>query len=66
MRHPQRQTERPETLYIGANTLAGTDPKSILSSVEKMLDAPGGWENPFGDGKAAQRILKITLDYLNR
>jgi len=59
-------TERPETLQIGANTLAGTNPQKILNSVEKMLNAPKYWENPYGDGKAAERILKITLDYLTK
>jgi UDP-N-acetylglucosamine 2-epimerase (non-hydrolysing) len=56
-------TERPETIQVGANTLAGTNPQDILDSVEKMLDTSTNWTNPFGDGKAAEKISKITQSY---
>jgi UDP-N-acetylglucosamine 2-epimerase (non-hydrolysing) len=52
-------TERPETLDVGANVIAGVDPRSIADAAEKMLDTPRSWENPFGDGKAGDRIIKI-------
>lgn len=56
-------TERPETIDVGSNVLAGADSDRILSSVEKMLNEGGEWKNPFGDGHASQRILKlINLD----
>ena len=56
-------TERPETLDVGANVLAGTKPKSILEKVSIMLERPRNWANPFGNGKAGERIVKILLDY---
>ncbi|MEM3587224.1 MAG: UDP-N-acetylglucosamine 2-epimerase (non-hydrolyzing) [Nitrososphaerales archaeon] len=52
-------TERPETLEVGSNLLAGADPRGIVEKVEIMLGRSNNWENPFGDGKAACRIIEI-------
>jgi len=51
-------TERPETLEVGGNTLAGANPGAILSSAGKMLPAERNWPNPFGDGQAGVRIVE--------
>jgi len=50
-------TERPETVDAGANRLSSCDPARIERSVAAMLGA-SEWENPFGDGDAAERILE--------
>lgn len=50
-------TERPETIEVGSNTLAGVSPVSILEGARKMVNARRDWQNPLGDGKAAKRIL---------
>jgi UDP-N-acetylglucosamine 2-epimerase (non-hydrolysing) len=55
-------TERPETLEVGSNMLAGADAARILECVEVMLDKKDKWGNPFGDGKAAARIVKIITE----
>ena len=52
-------TERPETLEVGSNILAGTSPRGILEKTKLMLKASNGWRNPFGDGKASKKIVKI-------
>ncbi len=52
-------TERPETLEVGSNVLAGTDPTEIVKKARYMLNKPNNWPNPFGDGKAAERIVNI-------
>ena len=52
-------TERPETLDIGANILAGTNPKKILDCMSVMYNKKDKWNNPFGTGKAAERIVDI-------
>jgi len=52
-------TERPETLEVGSNVLAGTNPERILEGVRFMLKEDRRWENPFGDGKAGERIVEI-------
>jgi UDP-N-acetylglucosamine 2-epimerase (non-hydrolysing) len=50
-------TERPETLDVGSNVLAGTNPDRIVQMAKLMLSKTTYWENPFGDGKAAARII---------
>lgn len=57
-------TERPETLDVGSNILAGTEPDNIVRCVKYMLDRSNTWNQPFGDGKAAERIMKIIIDDL--
>jgi len=52
-------TERPETIEVGANILAGTSPGEILECSKVMLGRKKDWENPFGDGKASGRIVDI-------
>ena len=54
-------TERPETVDVGANMLAGTVPVKILECSETMLAKRNDWKNPFGDGKAGVRIIDIIL-----
>ena len=55
-------TERPETLAVGANILAGTDPDRILEAAKTICSAKKSWANPFGEGKTGERIIKILLD----
>jgi UDP-N-acetylglucosamine 2-epimerase (non-hydrolysing) len=52
-------TERPETIDVGANVLAGADPVKIKSCAKTMLNKKGNWKNPFGDGRAAEHIIDI-------
>lgn len=54
-------TERPETLDVGSNELVGTDPEAIVAGGETMLERESTWENPFGDGRAAERILDVLV-----
>jgi UDP-N-acetylglucosamine 2-epimerase (non-hydrolysing) len=58
-------TERPETIAVGANALAGTDPKKMLRQARRMLDAPRRWRNPFGDGRAGERIVDHLVKKLD-
>lgn len=60
----RNNTERPETLDVGSNVLAGTDPERIVECAEKMLKVIPNGENPFGDGRAAERIVDATLEAL--
>jgi UDP-N-acetylglucosamine 2-epimerase (non-hydrolysing) len=54
-------TERPETLEVGANSIAGIEPDLILKKAFQMLKSRREWENPFGDGHASERILNIIF-----
>jgi len=57
----RHNTERPETVEVGSNIVAGTEPGSILRAARKMLKAKRMWRQPFGDGKASERMLEIML-----
>jgi UDP-N-acetylglucosamine 2-epimerase (non-hydrolysing) len=54
-------TERPETLEVGSNVLAGTNQNRILEGVKIMLSKKRNWENPFGDGRAGVKIVEILI-----
>ena len=54
-------TERPETLEVGANTLAGVSPDRILEYSKAMLSRQNNWQNPFGDGTAGRKIVAIIM-----
>lgn len=61
-------TERPEALDSGTVHLVGTDHDLIVNEVSMLLDNPVAYEkmskavNPYGDGKACQRIVQSLLD----
>ena len=55
-------TERPETVEVGSNMLAGTDPNKILTAAREMFIRSRDWSNPFGDGHASRRIMDILFD----
>jgi UDP-N-acetylglucosamine 2-epimerase (non-hydrolysing) len=56
-------TERPEAVDAGTVRLVGTDRRKIVMEVENIMQNRSVYErmsqahNPYGDGKAAQRIL---------
>jgi len=52
-------TERPETVDVGGNYIAGNNPKNILEGVEKMLRSDIDWSNPFGKNPA-KKIIDIV------
>lgn len=61
----RENTERPETLNAGANLIGGILPESILKASVRMINKRRGWRNPFGDGKASNRMLNILLKNLS-
>lgn len=56
----RNNTERPETLEVGSNILAGTTPEKILECTRLIIDRNNEWKNPFGDGNAGKRIVEIV------
>jgi UDP-N-acetylglucosamine 2-epimerase (non-hydrolysing) len=56
-------TERPETLEVGSNVLAGTKPEKMLECVKRMINSNNNWKNPFGDGKAGEKIVGILQKF---
>lgn len=63
----RRLTERPEALEAGAAQLVGTAPAAIIEAAAALLEDPEYYaaccprENPYGDGRAAERIIEILL-----
>jgi UDP-N-acetylglucosamine 2-epimerase (non-hydrolysing) len=55
----RENTERPETISVGANVLTGTDSNSIAGAVRTMIASSRQWQNPYGDGTAGERIVGI-------
>lgn len=60
-------TERPEALEAGTVKLVGTDYEKIVSVTEDLLHNNDAYKlmsntiNPYGDGKACQRIADVLL-----
>jgi UDP-N-acetylglucosamine 2-epimerase (non-hydrolysing) len=60
----RENTERPITVELGTNTLAGTRKKTILAAWEESRRHPkAGRIPPLWDGAAAQRSLTVLLDH---
>lgn len=65
-------TERPEAVEAGTVKLVGTDRRKIIEGVAALLvdhdkyAAMSRAHNPYGDGKASQRIVKIFEENLER
>jgi UDP-N-acetylglucosamine 2-epimerase (non-hydrolysing) len=59
----RENTERPETVEVGANMLAGFSHKGIIDASEKMLRNNKKWRNPFGNGQTGKRIIEISKNY---
>ncbi|WP_179009470.1 non-hydrolyzing UDP-N-acetylglucosamine 2-epimerase [Winogradskyella forsetii] len=61
-------TERPEAVEVGTVRLVGTDTVKIVSETERLLsdkksyDTMSKLHNPYGDGKACQRIVDFILN----
>jgi len=55
----RENTERPETIEVGANILAGVEPVRVLDGVKQMCALRCTWVNPFGDGSASEKIVDL-------
>ncbi len=62
-------TERPEAVEAGTVILVGTDQDNIKFHASKLLNSEAYYQsmqrkhNPYGDGKASERILKVIKEY---
>ena len=65
-------TERPEAVTAGTAKLVGTNPGVIVSNAKELLSDETAYQkmataiNPFGDGRASERILKLVEAYLGK
>jgi UDP-N-acetylglucosamine 2-epimerase (non-hydrolysing) len=61
----RENTERPESIEVGANVLVGRDADKALAAADKWLAADSAgfsWNNPFGDGHVAETIIDIITN----
>jgi len=63
----REKTERPEAIEAGTAKLIGTDSERIFTETQQLLGDQVEYEkmakaaNPFGDGRAAARIVELLL-----
>ena len=61
-------TERPEAIEAGTVKLVGSDQDNIIKEVQKLLNDNSEYQkmskahNPYGNGKASEKILNILKD----
>ncbi len=64
----RKETERPEAVEAGTVVIAGVEKDDILSIAKKLLEDKAEYDkmahaaNPYGDGKASERIV-LALGY---
>lgn len=65
----RHETERPEAVEEGVVKLVGTDFDVIIAEAQLLLDDETAYRamargvSPYGDGHAAERIVKVLRDY---
>jgi UDP-N-acetylglucosamine 2-epimerase len=63
----REETERPEGIEAGVARLVGTNRDRIVAEASRLLRDPKerkamiSAENPYGDGKASERIVQVLL-----
>jgi UDP-N-acetylglucosamine 2-epimerase (non-hydrolysing) len=63
-------TERPEGVWAGTVKLVGTSREKIFRAAQELLDNPDCYQamaqakNPYGDGRAAEKIMAILNHHL--
>jgi UDP-N-acetylglucosamine 2-epimerase len=61
----RRTTERPEAVAAGTARLVGTDREALEREVFRLFDDEGAYRamsvahNPYGDGRASERIVEV-------
>lgn len=65
----REKTERPEAVEAGVVKIVGTDEERIVDEVSKLITDDSAYKamqrpvNPYGDGKASQRIKQAILHF---
>ena len=65
----RKETERPEAVEAGTVKLSGVERKQIYEDIKMLLDSKEAYDkmanavNPYGDGKASQRIVEDLKEF---
>ena len=68
----REETERPEGVEAGTLKIVGTNTQNVIQEIENLLFNEEAYQkmseskNPYGDGKASQRIVKIIETYFSQ
>ena len=68
----REKTERPEAVEAGTVLLVGTDPARIVSEASNLLNHPeihqamARVHNPYGDGRASERIHNVIRSFFKQ
>lgn len=63
------ETERPEAVEAGTARIIGVEEKQIIKAATELIEDPKKYRkmacavNPYGDGKACERIVELILDW---
>lgn len=60
----RENTERPETINVGANRLVGLNQDALQKAIRFHTSKAHEWKNPFGDGDTAEKILEVLQSHL--
>ena len=64
----REETEREEGIIAGTAKLVGTEEAAVYDNIRLLLEDKKAYDamakalNPYGDGKAAERIVDIILN----
>jgi len=61
----RENTERPETVEVGANRIVGTTVDGIVDGVRDAMSGKKKWRNPFGNGNAGDLIMSYLSEVLS-
>lgn len=68
----REKTERPEAVKVGTVRLVGTDENRIVRETVRLLEDPKLYRrmsrvhNPYGDGRASERIARAIRSFFER
>ncbi len=63
----RENTERPETVDVGANFVVGFNEDEIHKAIDHFFNLDDyNWDNPFGDGTTSKKIIDEVINYSNK
>jgi UDP-N-acetylglucosamine 2-epimerase (non-hydrolysing) len=68
----RKETERPEAIHAGCAKIIGTNQSNIITEVEMLWNNTDLYssmqakQNPFGDGKASERIADTIRQHVSQ
>ncbi|MCB5560322.1 UDP-N-acetylglucosamine 2-epimerase (non-hydrolyzing) [Anaerosalibacter bizertensis] len=68
----REETERPEGIEAGTAKLVGTSKENISKELDLLLSSKEEYKkmanavNPYGDGKASERIVKVIIEQMRK